>query len=120
MTVQNYSCMPALVPQLPQNRAARPIIQNPSASFFSPIAPESRLSTILDEGMEALYYTTFLKEEAAAVCQEIYRVTLLSVSERAAQMLFCQQFCLTLTALPKPSHKEDLTIIYAVLKFVTY
>lgn len=81
--------MPALVPQLPQNRAVLPITQNPSAPFSSSIAPESRLSTILDEGMEAVYYTTFLKEEAAAVCQEIYRVTLLSVPERGAQMPFC-------------------------------
>jgi len=46
--------------------------------------------------MEAVYYNnSFLKEEAAAVCQEIYRVTLLSAPERAAQMLFCQQFSLS-------------------------
>lgn len=46
--------------------------------------------------MEAVYYNnTFFEEEATAVCQEIYRVTLLSTPERAAQMLFCQQFCHT-------------------------
>lgn len=103
MTVQNYSCMPALVPQLPQNRAAFPIIHDPPSPLLSSTALESRSSTILDEGMEAVYYNnTFLKEEAAAVCQEVYRVTLLSAPERAAQMLFCQRFCLTLTALTKP------------------
>lgn len=33
MTLQNYSCMPALVPQLPEYRDTFPIIQDPS---FSP------------------------------------------------------------------------------------
>lgn len=53
--------------------------------------------------MGAVYFNnTFLQEEAAAACQEIYRVMLLSAPEKAAQMLFCPMFCLTLPALTNP------------------
>lgn len=83
MTLQNYSCMPALVPQLPEYRDTFPIIQDPPPLLLSSTALKIRLSTILAEGMGAVYYNnTFLQEEAAAACQEVYRVMLLSAPER--------------------------------------
>lgn len=103
MTLQNYSCMPALVPQLPEYRDTFPIIQDPPPLLLSSTALKIRLSTILAKGMGAVYCNnTFLQEEAAAACQEVDWVTL-SAPERAAQMLFCPiMFCLTLPALPNP------------------
>lgn len=98
MTLQNYSCMPALVPQLPEYRDTFPIIQDPPPLLLSSTALKIRLSTILAEGMGAVYYNnTFLQEEAAAACQEICRVMLLP-----AQILFCPMFCLTLPAPTNP------------------
>lgn len=106
MTLQNYSCMPALVPQLPEYRDTFPIIQDTPPLLLSSTALKIRLSTILAEGMGAVYYNTFLQEEAAA----------------AAQMLRCPMFCLTLPALTNPGseewtdrHKEDSAMISVVL-----
>lgn len=76
MTLQNYSGMPALVPQLPEYRDAFPIIQDTPPLLLSSIALNIRLSTFLAEGMGEVYYNTFLQEEAAA----------------AAQMLLCPMF----------------------------
>lgn len=90
MTLQHYSCMPALVPQLPEYRDAFPIIQDTPPLLLSSTALKIRLSTILAEGMGAVYYNTFLQEEAAAACQEIHRVT--CAPERAVQMLLCPMF----------------------------
>lgn len=78
MTLQNYSCMPALAPQLPEHRDAFPIIQDTPPLLLSSTALKIRLSTFLAEGMGAAYYNnTFLQEEAAAA---------------AAQMLLCPMF----------------------------
>lgn len=89
-----------------------------------PIALESRSSTISARGMEAVYYNSVLKEEAAAACQEIYRVTLLPAPGGCSDVLLSG--VLSHTALTKPrqrrtdSHKEDLTVISAVLEVCHY